>query len=151
MCPNEDKRNLEYITFQYLERYTSCTDFLSSLILECDTFYDRWCTLSYLNKYVLHKWFRQRMKLKKNLTSVNASIYILHSVLSIFSLVMTRRICLTIWSLLDWWSSPLFSWLFIWFKSNTVRRNYKPVTLRAQKITSIGHFIVIYLVVKPVI
>ena len=38
MYPNEDKSNLKYITFQHLERYTSCTDFLSSLILECDTF-----------------------------------------------------------------------------------------------------------------
>ena len=84
---------------------------------------------------------------KKNLTSTeiafnplrsNVSIYVLLSVLCIFPLVMTRRICLTIWSLLDWWSSPLFSWPFIWSKSNTVRRIYKPVTFRAQKITSTG-------------
>ena len=40
----------------------------------------------------------------------NISIHILHTVICIFTDVLTRRICLTIKSFFSWWSFPLFSW-----------------------------------------
>ena len=40
----------------------------------------------------------------------NLSRHILHTVLYTFLKVLTRRICLTIKSLLSWWSCPLFPW-----------------------------------------
>ena len=41
----------------------------------------------------------------------NISLQVLHTFLHTFPNVLTRRICLTIKSLFDWWSFPLFSWL----------------------------------------
>ena len=38
------------------------------------------------------------------------SIHILHTVLSIFPMVLTRRICLKVMCFFNWWSYPLFSW-----------------------------------------
>ena len=40
----------------------------------------------------------------------NIWYYILFSVLFIFPMGLTRRICFTIRSFLNWWSFPLFSW-----------------------------------------
>ena len=40
----------------------------------------------------------------------NLSRHILHTVFYTFLKVQTKRICLTIKSLLSWWSFPLFSW-----------------------------------------
>ena len=38
------------------------------------------------------------------------SMHILHTVLSTFPRVLTRRICSAIMGFFSWWSSPLFSW-----------------------------------------
>ena len=40
----------------------------------------------------------------------NISLYILRTFLFTFLLELTGRICLTIRSILNWWSFPLFSW-----------------------------------------
>ena len=37
-------------------------------------------------------------------------MHILHTFLYIFLLMLRRRICLTIWSFLNWWSFPVLSW-----------------------------------------
>ena len=46
----------------------------------------------------------------------NISMHILHTVLNTFPKVLTRRICLTIYSFYCWWSFPFFLWPFcvIW-------------------------------------
>ena len=41
---------------------------------------------------------------------LNICIYILHTVLYTFPMVLTKRICLTIKNLSSWWSVPLFLW-----------------------------------------
>ena len=45
-----------------------------------------------------------------NLLHSNISMHIPLKVLSIFPMMLTGRICLTIKSLFSWWSFPLFSW-----------------------------------------
>ena len=61
-------------------------------------------------------------------------VYILHIVLFTFLLIQTMRICLTIRSFLNLWSFPLHSWPYIWFKGDTVSRNWKLATLICYKI-----------------
>ena len=61
-------------------------------------------------------------------------VYILHTVLFTFLLILTRRMCLTIRSFLSLWSFSLHSWPYIWFKSDTASRNWKIVTLICYKI-----------------
>ena len=54
----------------------------------------------------------------------NISKDILHTVLYTFSMLLTRRICLTIKSFFSWWSFYLFSWPKIFYSGvDIVRRN----------------------------
>ena len=67
------------------------------------------------------------------LLNLNYNNHILFSVLFIFPMGLTRRICLTIRSLLNWWSFPLFARINIWF-SDAVKRKWKPVAFRGWRV-----------------
>ena len=54
-------------------------------------------------------------------------MHVLHTVLYTFPNALARRICLPIKSFLPWWPFPLF--LYVWFRSDIIGRNYMLVTL----------------------
>ena len=63
--------------------------------------------------------------------SLNIHIHILLTVLHIFLMLLVGRIWLKINTFHVWWSFLLFSWLYLWYTSDIVRRNQMLVTLGA--------------------
>ena len=54
--------------------------------------------------------YSEHFPLHLNPLHPNISMDTLHTVFCTFPVVLTRRICLTFWSFLNWWSFLVFSW-----------------------------------------
>ena len=71
--------------------------------------HDHYVTRLWYSNFLFHDQ-AQNLPLFATNSLLYISIQILLTVLSTYPKVLTRRMCLTIGSFLNWWSFPLFSW-----------------------------------------
>ena len=69
-------------------------------------------------------WSKNQSKCEHNsayqMSTLNISMHILHSVFYTFPKILTRKICLTIWCFFSFWWFPYSLDLNVWFESDTV-------------------------------
>ena len=108
-CPGGSVTKRSYITIWQSSIFCSCIDlFAHTELQECLHESFRWTWLECC--WTLHTYdIIKEIRRVSVYLHPNVNIHIPHTVLSTFSMVMKRRIYLTIRSFLNWWSFPQFA------------------------------------------